>query len=715
MDEISCHSAQLEDTRSFNAAVASQGGLPLFKAIFGQFNFSSLIEFSFSALFFGKRVEGVEDDVCVSFIAVHENVSSTAEPDAAEKVVDELSHIFPAQISNTVFLNFFLVHESHISTGHAMIRKIFAMHKEIDYIVWLAPVSARLTDPMKEFFVLLDTSQRKSISEEDPLRDHKVYVIKRKDYLPKLLVREARVEDNDELLPILRNNNPQLLDGQEDFFLADLISSQDSRNNFFVGVSHSHVVGMLATSLDVNVSLITKIYDLEPFPDIIIQKEERSLPPPEVVALVGDVRLLKRIPDLSRLINGLNCVYIDAEVALSSIPFANQGEESAIAAIDCLNAVIAAELALPERQGSHVPGACVVVGFPRSDEEAVAISQGRVSFSYILEIQNMVEDTEGEEDDFLQCHLDSVETLRQVLQDMKDTPANVLDMSQWIKFPMEEGNDGSLLTELGIVLDERQREIDTQRALDADEPPQANAFAITVFCVEEDFQSRSDDILRIAFEDHSNHDYCVFMIPNNAPPSILTNSMIIAQVRPGVSFDQTLYVLHRDVLLAQDFLHVARMTEKRLPALESFLGSLGSDQQVVLQAASNSIRDIDVELKDNPAEVSFAVLMGKDIIGSVGLSRKIVTNDDVTWLRANFHVDDYINYDKHRGRAQACITHWLVNPTFARCSRFLLREVMRRYGKTLLYFQALKELSPPKEIMEEFVPVAPRRRLQPFR
>ena len=251
-----------------------------------------------------------------------------------------------------------------------MVRRQFALYKDIDYIVWICPSGARLSDVMEEIFKKpVDLSARTSIPKDDPLGKMKVYVLKRSEFLPKLQVREARVEDNDDLIPILQQNNPQLLEGQEDFFLADLISSQNERNSFFVGVHRGHVVGLLATSLDVNVSLITKIYDISPFPDIVIQKEERPLPPPEIVLLVGDIRLLKRIPDLQGLIESYGCLSVDAEALLSSVAFVNQGEQACASAVEILNNHIRKLLEDPSRQGPNVPGAVVVIGFPRSDEE----------------------------------------------------------------------------------------------------------------------------------------------------------------------------------------------------------------------------------------------------------------------------------------------------------------------------------------------------------
>ena len=83
---------------------------------------------------------------------------------------------------------------------------------------------------------------------------------------PKLLVRDARMEDNDDLIPVLRDSNPLALEGQGDYFLADLIQAQDENNRFFVGVHKNVPTGMLATSLDVNVNLIRKVFNTDPFP-----------------------------------------------------------------------------------------------------------------------------------------------------------------------------------------------------------------------------------------------------------------------------------------------------------------------------------------------------------------------------------------------------------------------------------------------------------------
>lgn len=105
--------------------------------------------------------------------------------------------------------------------------RIFAENPEVDYVLWIFPNKARVTDSMERLFKPLDlVGRRPSSADMDPLENHSVQVLYRTDFLPRLSVRRARVEDNDDLLPILEANNPTLTQGQEDFFLADLIASQ---------------------------------------------------------------------------------------------------------------------------------------------------------------------------------------------------------------------------------------------------------------------------------------------------------------------------------------------------------------------------------------------------------------------------------------------------------------------------------------------------------
>mmetsp|Transcript_16681 Transcript_16681/g.28251 ORF Transcript_16681/g.28251 Transcript_16681/m.28251 type:complete len:1262 (-) Transcript_16681:1911-5696(-) len=575
------------------------------------------------------------------------------------------------------------------------------------------------------------------------------------------------------------------------FFLADLIQSQDNSNSFYVGLKKNSIAGMLATSLDINVSLIMKIFDIDAFPDIIIAKEERPLPPPLLISVMGDLRLVD-IVAVEEAVRDLNCIFVNAEtmdLPLSDVASAEGGEMSEGKEAESKDALAEGEekkdsdpvadgqendanpapigqkesplkLYLDKLLQDHLelhqfgdpPSAIVMFGYPRSENEAYDRLQEMIfSFDYIVEVHNTSEDAEeDEEDEFLQHHLDALEVLREQYfsgegkayvahhaghhHQHHDAPQLDLSHAQhkvsWRKVSVtsneggdDDGGGGAasmeavthLNNDLARIMDHRNAKIEAQRAKDNEEPPQANAFAITVFCMTHDYLSRGEDIIKIAFEDHPNHDYCLYMVPNDRhPPTEITSHFSYVKTRPGISFDQSLYVMHRSSFLVNDFLSVKRMTEKTLHDVSEFAESLQDQTSRVLliDAMKTTLEYSDVELKDNPNEVCFVVKLGETVVGTIIVSRKTVTNEDVAWFRMNYHIDELVNYERHRVRNQAIITSWTLDPAYSPFSRRILQIIMRQYGKTLLYFHTEKDVVPPKEIAEEFVPLKPRRLMQ---
>jgi hypothetical protein len=272
----------------------------------------------------------------------------------------------------------------------------------------------------------------------------------------------------------------------------------------------------------------------------------------------------------------------------------------------------------------------------------------------------------------------------------------------------------NLANDLGRIVDHRNMRIEAQRQKDDEEPPKANAFALTVFCLTDDFLSRGEDLIKIAFEDHPNHEFCLYMTSNEKPPPpALVRCLTFVKTLPGVSFNQSLYLMHRSAFLVNDHMHVTRLDRPMLPGLEQFAGSLRQMEMVgLLDCAGSCLQHSDVDLRDNPAEVCFAVTIGTTVVGAVTLSRKLNSNEDATWFRANYHVDELINFERHRVRNQAVITQWVLDPVYSPFTRRILQEIMRMCGKTLLYYQSERDVIPPKNIMEEFVSLKPRRRMQ---
>ena len=150
-------------------------------------------------------------------------------------------------------MNFWLFDEKlDEGIAHNLIREAFVKCPELDHIVWLCPVGARFTEFMEATFTTFAKIDTSLDSEKDPLNGLKILALFRSNYIQKLTIREARVEDNDELLPILQKNNPSIIQADE-YFLSDLIDNQDTNNRLFVGLHKRDIVGMLAVNLEVNV------------------------------------------------------------------------------------------------------------------------------------------------------------------------------------------------------------------------------------------------------------------------------------------------------------------------------------------------------------------------------------------------------------------------------------------------------------------------------
>ena len=730
--------AQFEDVTLFNTLLNASGGPALFRATFGQYNYPMMIENSCISIMSVTK----EQEKCLGFLVLNDSATVAVENDTFVAMIASIKPYIPeAKASNVLFLNFFLVDETSrfdsdmISAD--LIRNAFTLSSKTDYIVWLCPAKVKLGFWMEDNLISVPLRSSEAGAEEnkeatDSLLTNNIRLLymERSAFMPKLLVRAARVEDNDDLLPILRSSNPQIVADQSDFFLADLIQSQDDRSRFLVGIRNHVPVGMLATSLDVNVSLITKIFDLDRYPDIIIAKEKKPPPPPLFVLAVGDIRAMKS-SIMGELVTSMNSIYIDAEALLPPVNSALSGEEKAEGgeteeeealmaqtAIDSLKEHISRAIARAEIP----PTICVVTGFPRTDTEAHQISLGHMHFEIIAELcdESEAEAADGNQDAeasteaddaFFRTHVEAVEVLRNFIGARQGSSAAWHCVTLGASgLPVEKDYHACIRS----IVDRRAQEVKQILDDEEEEPPLANAFAVTVFCVETNFETRGDDLLRVAFEDNPKLDYCLYMVANSAAPTLLTSSMALVKQRVGVSFDQSLWVIHREALIACDLLHVERLVGDQMGKVGAFLAPLQEDNDCMVKMCQECLKQSDIELKDNPPEVCFAVMMGTDIVGIVSASRKHLSNDDITWIRCNFQVDDVINYDRHRLRAQAQITNFVVNPVFSKWTRFIIREVMRKYSKTLIYFQSTSDITPPSEIMDEFIPIAPRRRMQPL-
>jgi len=112
------------------------------------------------------------------------------------------------------------------------------------------------------------------------------------------------------------------------------------------------------------------------------------------------------------------------------------------------------------------------------------------------------------------------------------------------------------------------------------EPPESakNAFAITLFCMEAAFDSRSKDFLKYAFECFPDRDYLIVTQPHTVAESSLLNKFTLVQKQSINTFQHVLYLIHRDYLFEQD-IAMHRTVVEDIPAIMELIMSSGESEE----------------------------------------------------------------------------------------------------------------------------------------
>lgn len=90
-----------------------------------------------------------------------------------------------------------------------------------------------------------------------------------------------------------------------------------------------------------------------------------------------------------------------------------------------------------------------------------------------------------------------------------------------------------------------------------------NAFAVTLFCMEAAFDSRSTDFLKHAFSEYPDRDYLVITQPHTVVESMLLRKFTLPGKKTKNTFQHILYIMHRDFLYMED-MSVQRVMESDL-------------------------------------------------------------------------------------------------------------------------------------------------------
>ncbi|XP_064406630.1 cilia- and flagella-associated protein 61-like isoform X3 [Halichondria panicea] len=156
---------------------------------------------------------------------------------------------------NTLFLCLFVAKDNfHQGAVTEILRTVYMTAPLLQYLLLVTPTHTHIGPALSSHFSPLCCQE-----------DLAVYATHRHTHFPTLYIRPACVEDSDDLLPILVEHSHNITSLYGDYFLSELIASQDTDHQTLVAEVDGHAVGVMSVTTCVDIDLLTASYVLEPY------------------------------------------------------------------------------------------------------------------------------------------------------------------------------------------------------------------------------------------------------------------------------------------------------------------------------------------------------------------------------------------------------------------------------------------------------------------
>ncbi len=91
---------------------------------------------------------------------------------------------------------------------------------------------------------------------------YEVYSISRTKYLRGVIIRRAKEEDHDDLVPVFSTQSESLRERYGEFFLANILSMETVGSGTLVAEAEAKAVGLLSLTTEVNLDSLLEFFDL---------------------------------------------------------------------------------------------------------------------------------------------------------------------------------------------------------------------------------------------------------------------------------------------------------------------------------------------------------------------------------------------------------------------------------------------------------------------
>ncbi|RUS82159.1 hypothetical protein EGW08_010093, partial [Elysia chlorotica] len=177
---------------------------------------------------------------------------------------------------NTLFLHYFVAKKEYaLGCAQEIIRTAFNAVPDLHFLFLSVPVGTFPDPSLAHAFKPMEKS------ESGHTGSSVLFVCKRHEHVPVLHIRQAFVEDHDDLTPIFNRQSEMLHNTYGDYFLAELIEAQDSDMQCLVAAVEKTSYGFMSISTDVNLDVLNECFELIPFNGLRKpHPDDDTVPPP---------------------------------------------------------------------------------------------------------------------------------------------------------------------------------------------------------------------------------------------------------------------------------------------------------------------------------------------------------------------------------------------------------------------------------------------------
>lgn len=485
--------------------------------------------------------------------------------------------------SNCIALNFFFA--QHLHEEQALLETLkmaLVTFTQVETIILLLPASVLLFRPLLGNFEPIPASDD---GNREPL-SLQAFMTGRQEVMGSMVVRNAMVEDHDDLVPVFR---AQQVDAEQfgEFFLAQMIQAQDGGNRALVAESGGRAVGLLAMTAEVQLTALQEAFELEAF-DFFVQG------------------------------------------------YAEEAER-------VRQAHIARTRKLREDHAQ------------RSEQaRAEAAQQVEEEFRQWLAEQKAQEEEEGHEEDEGKSEEERAAEAEEKAKNEND------ELQRLIQDAQEDA-----VAEIGDFEEEGEPAVDLEAL-------ESNAFCITLFCLDPQFDCQVHKLLEPAFELLPDKEYCLMSVPHTARRMSLLSLFLPVRHRLGHNFSHALYVCHKASLLSP--IYVAPALEADRQDLADFLED-EEEPGVFLDPLSRPLTN-----PTRPPPVFIARVLGQLV--AVALYEPAA---QPALFHKFYQVEAFLDPGQYSPEEHGELKSIVVNPIFNNAVPAILQHIQRLAGTCCTY------------------------------